>query len=130
MGPTALCLPGTRAPPGCGLVAQGKPTSVQAMSASKAFWTLPDVFLKALSDEKGWDLKGNLMEMVKRAVTRILGPKEEDDLYEILLQRSFPKNVWDGSWMDNQDILGELDSSAFKDVQEQGSVDLGALQKG
>lgn len=113
---------GNEAPAGVVLVPEGKPTSVLAMAASKAFWTLSETFLLSLSEERGWNLSGGLMSVVKGAIQKVLGDMEEEELYEILLQRSYPASVYDNSWMTDQAILSELDSATLKEVEVPLSV--------
>ena len=89
MVPSALWLCGCWGPPGVVAVAAFKAEGARPAAARKAFWSLPASFLRALADEEGIkDPPVDLLGLVKALVLCILGPMAEEDLYELLLQRS------------------------------------------
>jgi len=107
-----------------GLGQGGGPTLALTMAARKAFWSLPESYLRDLSRLLGLTtFGGSLLDKLTKLVQHILGEQSADDLLAILSQRAFNQDdCWDTDWMSSQPLLAELGAEELEAAKD--SLDL------
>ena len=118
LSPVHLSKLSPKAPIRISLVKKGEPKSVMVAATEKAFWQLPEYYLNAILSQEGMSTVGSLMEKLTRLIVKFLGPKTDEELLAILSARLFPPVVWDSSWVDDPNILNEVDQETLKALQD------------